>query len=579
MAATIHPQVTAVIDDAGSQISYEALFREADVVAAQAREAGIGPGHLVILRAEDSVRYVAGLLAVAMSGAAFLVLDQRIPAKRADRIIEETKPVLVISGTSMRRDLVRYARTAHAARLPDPRPEFEHAAYVIYTSGSTGVPKGVILPRTGLGNVIEQQRRCFGVQPGERVLQWASWSFDAAIFDLTMAIGAGATLVLRNRARKLPGESLTSTLEQDEISVLTITPTALVTTNVPVNCPRLRVIICAGEMIPAAVVRLWAGDSRKLFNAYGPAEATIWSTLKAVSAVEDVQSAGRPIKNVTVSVRDSLGRPVSGEGSGEVWLGGLGVALGYVRGTVAEQACFVLDDDPDQGGDNGRHEACRLYRTGDKGRINASGELELGGRLDRQVKVHGVRIELGEIEATLLRNPEVTASAAILAGEAADARIIGFVVPNSAGTLDPRALRTWLLTELPANYVPGELRVIDALPLNAAGKIDYDALGRLAAASTAPDTHGTGTEGDSGEGQSTGPAAVTERLTAIWKQVLSISDISLDDDLFDLGGNSLRATRLAARVKAEFGIELGIRKLYEARTIRNVSVLLGEHEG
>jgi acyl carrier protein len=269
---------------------------------------------------------------------------------------------------------------------------------------------------------------------------------------------------------------------------------------------------------------------------------------------------------------------VSGEGSGEVWLGGLGVALGYVRGTAAEQARFVLDDDPDQGGDDhGRHEACRLYRTGDKGRINATGELELRGRLDRQVKVQGVRIELGEIEATLLRNPEVTASAAVLAGEAADTRIIGFVVPNSAGTLDPRALRTWLLTELPANYVPGELRVIDALPLNAAGKIDYDALGRLAAASAAPDTHGT--ERDTGQGQSTGPAAVAERLTAIWKQVLSISDISLDDDLFELGGNSLRATRLAARVKAEFGIELGIRKLYEARTIRNVSVLLGEHEG
>ena len=570
-AAAQNPQTTAVVDETSSSMSYESVQNEAALLAEQLKAAGVGSGHLVVLYATDTVQHVVALLGVTMAGAAFLVLDQNTPASRAAQIIDNTNPSLVSSGTSIRRDVGDLVRPASAGMHRLPRSEYVNAAYVVYTSGSTGTPKGVILPRAGLDNLIEEQRRLFALRPSDRVLQWAPWTFDAAIFDVAMAMGAGATLVLRNRVTKLPGDSLSQTLVQDSISALTVTPTALAATSVRGDCAQLQTIICAGESVPPAIVKDWAAENRRLFNAYGPAEATIWSTLKVLHGPDDARSAGHAIRNVTIGVHDAAGQPLASGDAGEVWIGGPGVALGYIGGTDSDHARFVTEGVADGHGENA-HGVRRLYRTGDSGRINADGELELLGRLDRQIKLHGVRIELREIEATLLHRAETAAAAAVLVGEAVSARIVCFVVVNGRSPVDGRDLRAWLATQLPGYYVPSEVRIVDHLPLSGNGKTDYAALKVLAAQLPATAASGAACEAQVQDGDTT----VASRLMTIWEDVLAISAVGLDDDLFDIGGNSMRATRMMVRIRAEFQVELDIRQLYRARTIRKVSHLIRE---
>ncbi len=548
-------------EDLVSSITYAQLARQASRCAKEMNECGIGQGCLVALNADATVEFLVALFAVSVAGAAFLVLDENLGSRRRERIMRQCRPCLSTSGPALLADLS--ARGAARDRGSCEKGLYASAAYVIHTSGSTGEPKGVIVPDAGLANLIAEQRRLFGLTTADRVLQWAPWSFDAAVFDVAMAAGAGAALVLRSQAEKLPGDTLRDVLVRDGINQITATPSALAVTAAPVSAD-LHTVVFAGEALPGRVAERWAAPGRRVFNAYGPAEATIWVTTKRVCSPEDAGSAGLPINGVTVEIRNERAEPVAAGEKGEVWIGGPGVALGYLGA----------------GHDSAGH---RFYRSGDYGYLNEAGELVLLGRVDRQVKIHAARVELREIEELLERIRGVRACAAVLIGQAEEAHIVAYLVDDGAGgagqsdtaaggagpsdsaRLSQRELHDQLRRDLPGYAIPREFRRVDSLPLTSNGKLDYQAL------LSVPDGQWTPLRAEPPPS-----SPLVGELTAIWQEILGTSSVGCDEDLFNLGGNSLKATRIAARLKARLDVHFSIHDLFKARTILNVAALIEE---
>jgi amino acid adenylation domain-containing protein len=400
-------------------------------------------------------------------------------------------------------------------------------AYVIYTSGSTGRPKGVLLEHRGLVNVALEQQRLFGAGPGSRVLQFASISFDAAVFDLAMALGSGATLHLAPPDAILPGAPLLRTLREQAITIVTLPPSALIATP-DAELPALAVITVAGEACPAELVDRWA-PGRRFFNLYGPTEATIWATATQCVSGGGTPSIGRPIANTEAFVLDGRGALAPIGVAGELHLGGAGLARAYHGRDDLTRASFV----PHPFGPEG----ARLYKTGDRARLRADGELEFLGRLDAQVKVRGYRIELGEIDARLADLPGVEQAVTVVAGGALDsARLLAYVTPRAGASLAAHELRVALRARLPEFMVPSIVTVLDALPLTPSGKIDrarLPAAGETEAAETF-----------------VAPAPGLEAVIAdVWKDVLGVPRVGVTDNFFDLGGTSLLIARVHARLE------------------------------
>jgi len=395
-----------------------------------------------------------------------------------------------------------------------------------------------------------------------------------------MAAGAGAALVLRPQAGKLPGDTLSDLLIRDRISQITATPSALAVTAAPVPSD-LHTVVFAGEALPGRVAERWAAPGRRMFNAYGPAEATIWVTTKRVSSPEDAGSAGLPISGVTVEIRNERAEPVAAGEKGEVWIGGPGVALGYLGvtpGTSGTPETSVTSVTPGNG-------SARFYRSGDYGYISEAGELVLLGRVDRQVKIHAARVELEEIEELLGRIRGVRACAAVLIGQTEEARIVAYLVADdtAAGGPDQRELQDQLRRDLPGYAVPREFRRIDSLPLTSNGKLDYQALRSMPDELWAPLTPlaplrplAPLTPLASLRSEPPPSSPLVGELTAIWQEILGTASVGCDEDLFNLGGNSLKATRIVARLKTRLGVHFSIHDLFKARTILNVAALIEE---
>ena len=530
------PHARAVVA-AGSALTYAELDDRADRVAAQLRSHGLGVGDLVGLCLPRSERMPVAILGVLKAGAAYLPLEPEYPAERLRYLVADSAAALVLADEETSAGLrgvdvpVVMMSDANSTEVPvaqpGERPRGDDLAYVIYTSGSTGAPKGVGVSHRSLSDYVSSRARTLGIDEHGRVAQIASFSFDASVSDMFTALCAGAELHIAGPHQRL-GAPLLELLQDAKITAALLVPSVLASLpGEPDALPHLRTVAPGAEMLPDALVRRWA-PGRRLVNLYGPTEATVCATAAELGAKDSVV-IGRPLPNTRVYVLDDRLEPAAIGVVGELYIAGPGLARGYVGRPGLTAQRFV----PDPHGPAGS----RMYRTGDLGRYLPSGDLDIVGRADDQVKVRGYRIEPGEIENALAEHPAVAQATVLARSDEGEARLVGYVVARDGASVLEHELRSWLARRLPAHLVPAAFVVLAAMPLTTSGKVDRGALpapGRdrpeQAHSYRAPRT------------------AIERRIAAAWAQVLRIDRVGTGDNFFDLGGDSVRLLAVHLRL-------------------------------
>jgi len=549
---------TAVVAGDGDSAGYAELDAASDRLAAWLIARGVGPDVLVALALPRSVELLTAIWAVAKAGGAFLPVDPDYPADRIARMVTDSGVRHGLTVTSAATGLptsgldwtvldepgtaADISATAPVADLPVVHPD--HLAYVIYTSGSTGRPKGVALTHRGLADFAAAESVGMRAGEGPVVLGFASPSFDAAILELLLATTGAGTLAYRP-ADALGGPELAQYISRRGITHVFLTPGVLGTLD-PAALPDLAGLGSGGEAVPQTLIDAWAPIT-PITNMYGPSETTVAVTVsRPLHAGEPVRLGG-PIPGTGLLVLDDRLHPVPVGVPGELYVTGAGLARGYLgRPGLAAQR-FVADPHGAPGE--------RMYRTGDvvRWQRDAAGDLVLDyrGRSDDQVKLRGLRIEPGEIESVLVQFPGVTSAVVVGIGGAVASTLAGYVVAPAG--LDVAELRTFAAGRLPSYMVPSSIAVLDRLPLTPVGKVDKRALPQPAA----------------GTADHVAPQGETEIAVAgVFAEILEVEQVSVLDDFFALGGNSLSAMRLVARVGDIVGRDLTVRDLFEAPSVR-----------
>jgi amino acid adenylation domain-containing protein len=449
----------------------------------------------------------------------------------------------------------------------------DNLMYVIYTSGSTGVPKGVALTHAGVADLVATQIRVYGIRPGDRVLQWASFSFDAWFWDFTMALMHGATLVMAEQDDLMPGESLRDTMVKYAVNHATLPPVALSITD-STGLLSGGTLTSTGDVCTRALATQWS-QGRRLFNGYGPTEVTVGTSIGGpVEGVQQTVSIGSPWDGSAVHVLDEhLGELRDGD-EGELYLAGSGMARGYLHRPGLTAARFVANPYGPPGS--------RMYRSGDRGRRAADGQLYFTGRVDDQVKVRGFRVELGEVETRLEGHPAVELAVAVLAGtDASSQHIVAYVTASGQQAMVATQVREHARAALPEHMVPSAVVVLDRMPTLPNGKIDRKALAERAA--TAPTgqlpvpSRAAGTpDGEPAVGGS-GPApSLEDRLCGLVAETLEITEVRPQDNFFELGGHSVLAAKLASRMRKELGVTVPMRSVFEAESLAELAELMAQ---
>ncbi|MEU2559203.1 amino acid adenylation domain-containing protein [Streptomyces longispororuber] len=569
------PDAVAVV--AGhAQLTYRDLDRRSARLARHLRDLGAGPDVPVGVLHARSLDQVVGLLAIWRAGAAYLPLDASQPQARLTALVTGSGTGLVLcDGASTAAVTATGARPVvpadyaagpePAAELPDPAAvDPDQAAYVLHTSGSTGTPKGVLISHAGIANLIHWMGRHWHLAPGDRVLHRTPLIFDAHVWEVFAPLAHGAAVVLAEPGAERDPAALVRTAGEQGVTVLQVVPSVLrlmVEEDGWERCGALRLVASGGEQLHAELARrLRTLADVEVWNTYGPTECSVNATAHRFDPAQESGPVpiGRPVERLRVLVVDASGTPVGVGVPGELLIGGVGVARGYLGrpGQTADR--FVPDPFAKDGS--------RLYRTGDRVRWRADGVLEYLGRADDQAKVNGVRIEPGEIEAELAAHPGV-AAATVLPYTLPEGgqRLAAYVVPRGAEGQDVVAgLRAYLLERLPGTHVPAVFLELERLPLGPTGKVDRRALPDPVSGAAA------GADGDA-------PATDAELLVAeAWRELLGREAVGADDDFFRLGGTSLQLTRLAARLRAQTGRDVTLRALLGAPTLRAQAALLGD---
>ncbi|MFI1443780.1 amino acid adenylation domain-containing protein [Streptomyces fructofermentans] len=556
------PHAVAVLAAGSGEgpIDYARLDRLANGIAHRLRDAGVGPGDIVAVLLPRTPALLAALLGVLKSGAAYLPLDPGLPAARLSFLLADASAAAVLTDDpDLSHDRILRPDGSEAEHPPARAAHPAAPAYVIYTSGSTGTPKGVVVPHAALANLIAAMGRDLPIAAGDGWLSVTTPSFDIAALEYFLPLVSGATVHLADEETAAQGARLRACLDTPGITHLQATPVTwqLLLDAGWTGTPGLTAL-CGGERMPGGLTRELPSRGAELWNVYGPTETTVWSLSTRVTDVRDDVPLGTPLANTRVHVLDAGLRPLPVGATGELYIGGDGLAHGYLGrpGLTAER--FLPDPFAARPGD-------RLYRTGDLVRRCPDGGIAFVGRTDSQVKVHGHRIELGEIETALERLPSVRRAAVTVDGEGSDARLLAHVEP-AAGGADPHGLREELRAWLPGYAVPSLISVTDSLPLTPNGKVDRGAL-------PAPEEYGDAARGPEFEAPRT-PAE--QRVAAIVSDLLPDRPIGRTDDLFDLGAHSLVMSRLVERVRAEFGTVPPLGRLFEKPTVAAIAGFVDE---
>ncbi|HEX8831455.1 MAG TPA: amino acid adenylation domain-containing protein, partial [Longimicrobium sp.] len=549
-------------------LTYAELNARANQLAHHLRGLGVGPDARVGICVERSLEMMVGLLAILKAGGAYVPMDASYPEDRLRYMLENSAPVVLLSQASLSGlfadmqvpvvDLV--ADAAAWAAQPETNPERvgtpENLAYVIYTSGSTGLPKGVMNEHRGVVNRLVWMQDEYGLQAPEAVLQKTPFSFDVSVWEFFWALLAGARVVMARPEGHKDPSYLVETIRNAEITTLHFVPSMLqlfLEHGEVGSCTGLKRVMCSGEALPAALVRRFHErlPGVELHNLYGPTEAAVDVTAWACTPETTTARVpiGRPIANTRIYILDAAGQPVPVGVSGELFIGGVQVARGYLGRPELTADRFV--EDPFNGG--------RLYKTGDLARWLADGSIEYLGRNDFQVKIRGFRIELGEIEARL---EEIAREAVVVAREdgAGGKRLVAYYVAPEA--IEVETLRAHLLDRLPDYMVPAAYVRMDALPLTPNGKVDRKAL-------PAPDGDAFATRAyEAPEGE------LEETLAEIWAELLGLERVGRHDNFFEMGGHSLMVVTLVERMRQR-GLHADIRALFTTPTLAALAGAVG----
>ncbi|HEY1297823.1 MAG TPA: amino acid adenylation domain-containing protein, partial [Chloroflexota bacterium] len=540
------------------QMSYAEVDRQANRLAHRLLAEGLGPDGVAICYLDRSPNLPVAMLATLKAGGAFCVLDPRQRSERQLRIVSAVHASVVVTTRSLSGDLAwggaqvvfvddESTLGGQSATRPDANVTPENLAYIIFTSGSTGEPKGVMCHHRGLANLAHAQIETFQLNPEDRILQASALSFDAFVWELMLAWGTGATLQLADWQEVIPGPEFVSLLQREHISVLTVPPSALAAAP-PADVRDLRLLIVAGEACPAHLTSVWA-SGRRMVNAYGPTETTIWATY-AECEQHCVPPIGRPIPTLQAYVLDERMEPVPPGFRGEICVGGRGVTRGYLHRPDLTSERFVPDPFASEPGG-------RLYRTGDVGSYLTDGRIVFEGRSDDQVKIRGFRVEPGEVERVLEAHPGVE-QVSVRATRSPSGHLQ--LVAWYAGNAPTSELRRLAERRLPGYLRPTAYVPVATMPLTAHGKIDRSRL---------PDPSWTDAEtGARFEEPRAGTVEAT--LAGVWADVLRVERVGRYDNFFELGGDSILAIQVVSRAN-QAGVALKIESLFEYSTLAELA--------
>jgi amino acid adenylation domain-containing protein len=564
--ACVTPEAVAVSAD-GCSLSYRELDRRSDQLANYLLSLGVTPGSVVGLCLERSVDFPLAALSILKAGGAYLPLEPKTPQRRLRTMLSAAQVSVVLANSSMLesvqgdgRELVALdRRSAEINRCSFDAPAIsvtpEELAYVIYTSGSTGTPKAVAIRHDSLLNLCQWHNRAFKVTAADRATQLASIGFDAAVWELWPHLIAGASVHLVDDATRTSPEQLREWLIREKITI-SFVPTPLAERMLTLTWPRetaLRFLLTGADTLhqyPPANLPF------ALVNNYGPTECAVVATSATISPQkpgDQLPSIGKPIDNAEVYILNSRLEPVSAGKIGEIYVGGAGLAQGYLNDSALTSERFVQHPFSAVPG-------ARVYRTGDLGCFLPDGQLAFHGRIDDQVKIRGYRIELSEITGALNRHPAIRQSAIVASQNCADEKqLLAYIVPRGACPAVSE-LRDFLGNELPDYMLPAAFVSLDTLPVGSSGKLDRSAL-------PAPDDRNI-----MREEISLNPRTPTEqRVAAIVASLLGLQRVGVNDNFFYLGGNSLFGTQVIARLRDAFNVEVPLLKLFDHPTVADLA--------
>ncbi len=557
----------------GKRIAYAELNARANQLAHLLRRLGAGRGSFIGLFLERSPEMVVALLAVSKSGAAYVPYDTELPASRLKMLLEDTRPVCVLTqhhlavkladwaGETIVLDAARQDLDTQPASNPGIAIESTDAIYAIYTSGSTGMPKAAVNTHEAVANRIFWMQAEYGLETRDRVLQKTPYSFDVSVWEFFWPLACGATLVIAEPGGHRDADYLAGLIHAERITTLHFVPSMLrefLDVENLHRCASIRRVFSSGEALPQDLrQKFYDRLSAELHNLYGPTEAavdvTYWDCRrKAPCATVPI---GRPIANVTAYILDRHLQAVPIGVAGELYIGGIAVGRGYLNRPELTEERFIPDP-------FARKTGARLYKTGDRARFLPDGNIEYLGRNDNQVKLRGFRIELGEVESAILAHAQVRAAAVVLHQDRGGAQLIAYVVP-AGPALEALELKAFLREHLPDYMTPARVFFLDSLPLLSNGKLNRNAL-------PAPEH----TESRPTRARATPRNSIEKKLARIWEDLLEQQPVGIDQSFFDLGGHSLLLIRMIAQVQKKLGHKLSVATVLASPTIETLAAVI-----
>ncbi|MDB5116001.1 MAG: amino acid adenylation domain protein [Mucilaginibacter sp.] len=556
-----------------TSLTYKELNEKVNQFSSYLISTGVKPGDIIGLSLERSVEMLISLLAVLKTGAVYLPLDPEYPLERIEFMLEDSSAKLLLTSKKYKN---KYKTTSpeivideiwpglhkYPAKSPENKIKGDDLAYILYTSGSTGKPKGVKITHHNLVNFLLSMQANPGIKDTDRLLAITTISFDIAGLELYLPLISGAEIVLADDESIKDGRILLRIIEDKGITMMQATPsTWQMMLDSGWEKPYPIKILSGGEALPRELAHKLLNLSDELWNMYGPTETTIWSTVKKIMPGDNTITIGFPIYNTQVYIMDEEGKPLPVNEEGELYIGGDGVAEGYLNREELTAEKFVTDTYTEKAG-------AKLYRTGDLGKILSNGEIQCLGRIDQQVKIRGHRIELGEIESILSAQDGIKQSVVVAYDDPQlNKRLIAYVILNGAKNTNETLWKENLNKSLPNYMVPEEFIVMESFPLTPNAKIDRKALPK------------SKFKANLEKAEKTWPRNENERLVAnIWSKALGLQNLGIEDDFFELGGHSLIAIRVMIAIEKETGKRLPLATLFDNSTIEKLALRLAQED-